>query len=159
MTNRLTVVEVRRLLVAAIAGVLLLASAPAASARTWRYNPVLFVHGIEGSGAQFESQALRFESNRYPATWLDQVDYNSTRAVGDKSEVHQQIDAAIADLKARTGKAQVDVVAHYLNVDGQDQNPGVPTLAVWAGRGTPGRSMDGAENVTIPNQTHVQTCT
>jgi len=185
MTNRLIVVEVRRLLVAAIAGVLLLASAPAASARTWRYNPVLFVHGIEGSGAQFESQALRFESNRYPATWLDQVDYNSTRAVGDKSEVHQQIDAAIADLKARTGKAQVDVVAHslgtsvmydyltdatlgaqrranvahYINVDGQDQNPGVPTLAVWAGRGTPGRSMDGAENVTIPNQTHVQTCT
>ena len=49
--------------------------------------------------------------------------------------------------------------AHYINVDGQDQNPGVPTLAVWAGRGTPGRHMDGAQNVTIPNQTHVQTCT
>jgi hypothetical protein len=50
-------------------------------------------------------------------------------------------------------------VSHYINVDGQNQNPGVPTLAVWAGRGTPGRNMDGAENVTIPNQTHVQTCT
>ena len=50
-------------------------------------------------------------------------------------------------------------VSHYINVDGQDQNPGVPTLAVWAGRGTPGRHMDGAQNVTIPNQTHVQTCT
>jgi hypothetical protein len=50
-------------------------------------------------------------------------------------------------------------VGHYINVDGQDQNPGVPTLAVWAGRGTPGRSMDGAQNVVIPNQTHVQTCT
>src|SRR3989442_504501 len=50
-------------------------------------------------------------------------------------------------------------VAHYINVDGQNQNPGVPTLAVWAGRGTPGRNMEGAQNVTIPDQTHVQTCT
>src|SRR6185503_17741924 len=114
MTNRLTVVEVRRLLVAAIAGVLLLASAPAASARTWRYNPVLFVHGIEGSGAQFESQALRFESNRYPASWIDEIDYDSTRAVADKSAVHQQIDDAIAALQLLTGKPQVDVIAHSL---------------------------------------------
>jgi hypothetical protein len=50
-------------------------------------------------------------------------------------------------------------VGHYINVDGQNQNPGVTTLAVWAGRGAPGRSMAGATNVTIPNQTHVQTCT
>jgi Lipase C-terminal domain len=49
-------------------------------------------------------------------------------------------------------------VAHYINVDGQANNPGA-TLAVWAGRGEPGRHMDGAENVTIPNQTHVQTMT
>jgi len=156
-----------------------------ARASTFDYNPVLFVHGIEGSGAQFESQAMRFESNRYPADWIDEVDYNSTLAVGDKTEVHQQIDAAIAALQERSGKAQVDVVAHslgtsvmydyltdetlgaarranvghYVNVDGQSEHPGVPTLAIWAGRGTPGRSMDGAENVTVPNQTHVQACT
>jgi pimeloyl-ACP methyl ester carboxylesterase len=152
---------------------------------TFKQNPILFVHGIEGSGAQFESQKMRFMSNGYPASWFDEVDYNSTRAVADKSEVDQQIDAAITALKQRTGKSQVDVVAHslgtsvmydyltngaqaaqrranvghYINVDGQDQNPGVPTLAVWAGRGEPGRSMDGAQNITIPNQTHVQTCT
>jgi hypothetical protein len=50
-------------------------------------------------------------------------------------------------------------IGKYVNVDGQNSNPGVPTLAVWAGRGDPGRSMEGATNVTIPNQTHVQTCT
>ncbi len=175
-----------RLLLVTVAGsAFVLSTATAAHAKTFRYNPVLFVHGIEGSGAQFESQAMRFESNHYPASWIDEVDYDSTRAVGDTSEVDQQIDDAIAALKLRTGKAQVDVVAHslgtsvmydyltngamaaarranvghYVNVDGQDQNPGVPTLAVWAGRGTPGRNMDGAENVTIPDQTHVQTCT
>jgi pimeloyl-ACP methyl ester carboxylesterase len=172
-------------LAAALAGLLL--GAPAANAKTSAFNrnPILFVHGIEGSGGQFESQAMRFASNGYPRGWIDEVDYNSTRAVADKSEVDQQIDDAIAALEQRTGRSKVDVVAHslgtsvmydyltngpmaaqrranvahYINVDGQDQNPGVPTLAVWAGRGTPGRHMDGARNVTIPNQTHVQTCT
>jgi pimeloyl-ACP methyl ester carboxylesterase len=175
-----------RLAVAALAGAaLLLCGGSTASAATFSQDPILFVHGIEGSGAQFESQKMRFMSNGYPESWIDEVDYNSTRAVADKSEVDQQIDDAIAALKQRTGSAQVDVVAHslgtsvmydyltngdkaaqrrasvarYINVDGQNQNPGVPTLAVWAGRGTPGRSMDGAQNVTIPNQTHVQTCT
>jgi pimeloyl-ACP methyl ester carboxylesterase len=175
-----------RLALSTLAGaVLVLCGASAANAASFSQDPILFVHGIEGSGAQFESQKMRFMSNGYPESWIDEVDYNSTRAVGDKSEVDQQIDAAIAALKQRTGKPQVDVVAHslgtsvmydyltngemaaqrranvarYINVDGQAQNPGVTTLAVWAGRGTPGRSMDGAQNVTIPNQTHVQTCT
>src|SRR3989475_6190374 len=179
-----------RLVASAFAVVGLLVAAPAAGADAkakpaFRQNPILFVHGIEGSGAQFASQKMRFTSNGYPARWIDEVDYNSTRAVGDKSEVDQQIDAAIAALKRRTGQSKVDVVAHslstsvmydyltngamaaqrranvahYINVDGQNQNPGVPTLAVWAGRGTPGRNMEGAQNVTIPDQTHVQTCT
>src|SRR5216117_2319154 len=184
---RPTKAKTLRFIVSALAGAaLVLSGAPAAdAASSFKQNPILFVHGIEGSGAQFESQKMRFMSNGYPERWIDEVDYNSTRAVADKSEVDSQIDAKIAALKQRTGKSQVDVVAHslgtsvmydyltngamaaqrranvahYINVDGQNQNPGVPTLAVWAGRGTPGRSMDGAQNVTIPNQTHVQTCT
>ena len=184
--NRLTDRGALRLVVVLTGAVLLLSAAPAAhAASSFKQNAVLFVHGIEGSGAQFESQKMRFMSNGYPEGWIDEVDYNSTRAVADKSEVDQQIDNAIAALKQRTGRSQVDVVAHslgtsvmydyftngpmaaarranvahYVNVDGQSQNPGVPTLAVWAGRGAPGRHMDGAENVTIPDQTHVQTCT
>src|SRR5947208_7043423 len=176
-----------RFIASALAGAVLVFSGASAAdaASSFRQNPIVFVHGIEGAGAQFESQKLRFMSNGYPNRWIDEVDYNSTRAVSDKSEVDQQIDDAIAALKRRTGKSKVDVLAHslgtsvmydyltngsmaaqrranvghYVNVDGQQSNPGVPTLAVWAGRGQPGRSMDGATNVTIPNQTHVQTCT
>jgi pimeloyl-ACP methyl ester carboxylesterase len=159
--------------------------APASAAGANAPRPILFVHGIEGTGAQFESQKLRFTSNGYPRRWIDEVDYNSTLAVTDKSEVNQQIDSAIRGLKQLTGKPKVDVIAHslgttvmhdyltsgamaaqrranvarYINVDGQDENPGVPTLAVWAGRGEPGRNMAGAKNVTVPNQTHVQACT
>lgn len=174
----------RRIASALVLVVLGLLFAVPAGAQAFDQNPILFVHGIEGSGGQFESQAMRFVSNGYPSDYIDTVDYNSTRAVGDTSEVDQQIDDKIAELKARTGKTQVDVIAHslgttvmngyltdatngaarranvshYINVDGQSNNPGVPTLAVWAGRGTPGRNMAGAQNVTIPNQTHVQTC-
>ncbi len=167
-----------------LAGALSLAGAAPASAAERR--PVLFVHGIEGTGAQFQSQALRLTSNGYPHDWIDTVDYDSTRAAAESSEVDAQIDAKIAALKQRTGAAKVDVVAHslgtivmqgyltdsaqgearranvarYVNVDGQADNPGVPTLAIWAGRrdGEP-ESMPEAQNVTIPNQTHVQVCT
>lgn len=182
MLNRARVLA----LVLVVGAALLCAVASTAQAQqpSFGQNPVLFVHGIEGTGAQFESQKMRFMSNGYPEAWVDELDYDSTRAVGDKSEVDAQIDQAIADLKKSTGRPKVDVVAHslgtsvmydyltgsdgetrkanigkYVNVDGQDQNPGVPTLAVWAGRGEPGRKMDGAPNVTIPDSTHVQTAT
>src|SRR3954465_3617549 len=91
----------------------LLAGAPPAHARV-NHNPILFVHGIEGTGAQFESQKLRFMSNGYPASWFDEVDYDSTRAAADKTAVDREIDQGIAGLQRRTGKAKVDVVAHSL---------------------------------------------
>jgi triacylglycerol esterase/lipase EstA (alpha/beta hydrolase family) len=173
-----------------VAAALVLSAASPANGATTRH-PILFVHGIEGTGAQFESQKLRFTSNGYPASWIDEVDYDSTRGAADRSAVNAQIDRRIAALKQRTGSSQVDVVAHslgtlvvhdyltdpvqgaarranvahYINVDGQNANPGVPTLAIWAGiplsngPSQGNRNMDGAQNVTIPNQTHVQTCT
>src|SRR3954449_8905022 len=161
---------------AALALTLVIASS--ANAATTRH-PILFVHGVEGTGAQFESQKLRFTSNGYPASWIDEVDYDTTRGAADRSAVNAQIDRRIAALKQRTGSAQVDVVAHslgtfvmhdyltdlvqgaarranvahYVNVDGQSANPGVPTLAIWAGIPLSGaarlgsRHMDGAQNV------------
>jgi hypothetical protein len=176
---------------ALLSGALLLAVVPRADASTFERRPVLFVHGFESAGSNFASQAMRFESNGYPPSWIDEIDYNSTRATSDKTEVDRQIDEAIAMLKQHTGKSQVDVIGHsegtsvmysyltegaqasqrranvarYVNIDGQEKNPGVPTLALWAGRcpdvtcRSPNRHMEGAENVTIPNATHVQTST
>ena len=153
--------------------------------------PILFVHGFESAGSNFASQEMRFESNGYSHTWLDAIDYNSPAAIGSPIEVDKQIEEAIAMLKEQSGRSQVDIVAHsegtsvvynyltqgpqaaerrasvaaYANIDGQEKNPGVPTLALWAGRcgdltcSKPERSIEGAENVTIPNATHVQTST
>jgi triacylglycerol esterase/lipase EstA (alpha/beta hydrolase family) len=195
--HRLTYAGGARLLVGTLAAAALLAGAPAAGASSHKHRlthsrlPVLFVHGFESAGSNFASQAMRFESNGYPTSWVSELDYNSTAATSSNTEVDKQIDEAIAALKQRTGKSQVEVIGHsegtsvmfkyltegemaaqrkasvarYVNMDGQEANPGVPTLALWAGRcGTatcskPERHMEGAENVTIPNATHVQTST
>ena len=175
-----------RLLLGALAtGALMLAAVPAAYAGKFERRPVLIVHGFESAGSNFASQAMRFESNGYPHGWVEEIDYDSTAAVANHEEVDKQIDEAITALKQRTGKSQVDLIGHsegtsvsysyltegekaaerkanvaaYVNMDGQAKNPGVRTLALWAGRGAPGRSMEGATNVTIPNQTHVQSST
>src|ERR1700730_12523922 len=159
--SRLSCCRAGRLLVGALAGGgLMLASVSAADASTYERRPVLFVHGFESAGSNFASQAMRFESNGYAPSWVMELDYNSTAAVGNQSEVEKQIEEASATLKQRTGKSQVDVighsegssvmyhylaesekaaehrasVAHYANLDGQEKNPGVATLAVWAGR-------------------------
>src|SRR5207248_10111194 len=102
-----------RLLLGALAtGALMLAAVPAAYAGTFERRPVLIVHGFESAGSNFASQAMRFESNGYPHGWVEALDYDSTAAVGNMSEVEKQIEAAITALKQRTGKSQVDVLGH-----------------------------------------------
>jgi len=176
---------------AVVAGVTMLAVAPTAYAATYERLPVLFVHGVESAGSNFASQQMRFESNGYPHGWVEALDYNSLGAAAENynGEVEEQIERAIAALEQRTGKSQVDVVGHsegtkvmyhylaesakaaehrksvaaYVNLDGQQGNPGVRTLAIWAERSGPtgpeGRHMEGAENVTMPDMTHVQSAT
>src|ERR1700719_4170675 len=62
---------------------LLLAAAAAAAVRHHRpsvdfnHNAVIFVHGFEGSGAQFESQKMRLTSNGYPDRYVVTFEYDS----------------------------------------------------------------------------------
>lgn len=148
-------------------------------------RPVIFVHGFSGSGAQFESQAQRFASNGYAPDLIAAEEYDSTFSINTIADIYTDLDHLIAALLDQTGADQVDIaahslgttlmfgyldgspdraakVAHYVNIDGRtsDHLPGgVPTLALWAGRGTPGRQIVGATNVTIPDVTHVQCAT
>jgi len=150
-------------------------------------DPIIFVHGGSGSGAQFESQAMRFESNGYPPGHIAVVEYDSSLPSSVVlAPTLDAIDAKIAELEAATGAEQVDLlghsrgtgvcqaylatperaanVAHYVNIDGQPAAAppgGVPTLALWAGavdRPIQGEIV-GATNITIPNQEHVQVAT
>jgi len=147
-------------------------------------NPMIFVHGGAGSGAQFESQAMRFESNGYSHEYIYTLEYDSSFTINTMAQVYAKLDALIVRVQEETGAEQVDVlghslgttvmhgylafpdraanVAHYVNIDGRTALAppgGVPTLALWAGRGAPGRQIVGATNVTIPDVTHVQSAT
>ena len=181
----------------AIVALAALVAAPQAGARKPpkldpdKVNPLIFVHGGSGSGAQFESQQLRLTSNGFPQRYINVLEYDTFTPLDESiDEVHARLDALIERVKAQTGKSQVDVLAHsrgttvmheylasperaanvrrYVNIDGRTSATppgGVQTLAIWAGLRTldPGeggsREIGGAQNITIPNQTHVQVAT
>jgi pimeloyl-ACP methyl ester carboxylesterase len=165
----------------AVLGVLIAAAAAHAEPPL---NPIIFVHGGSGSGAQFESQALRFASNGYPERYITVLEYDSSQINTILPVVHAELDALIARLQAETGRAKVDLlghslgtfvsqtylstparaanVAHYVNIDGGSAAAppgGVPTLALWAGADPPVGSITGAINVTLAGQEHIESAT
>jgi hypothetical protein len=105
-----------------------LAAAPGAAARTRRHsrfahNAVIFVHGFEGSGAQFESQKLRLTSNGYPDRYVVVFEYNSLQFAGGlkgapigqlEKPLFAQMDKLIARMKRVSHRRKVDLLAHSL---------------------------------------------
>ena len=149
-----------------------------------RLRPMIFVHGFSGSGAQWETQGLRFASNGYPVELVDVLEYDSLFGEETREQVYERLDAQIAALKDESGADQVDLlghslgtgmmqgyltssperaaeVAHYVNLDGAPAAAppgGVPTLAVW-GRGDPARRIVGATNLYFSQKTHTEVVT
>ena len=147
-------------------------------------RPVVFVHGFSGGAQQYETQARRFASNGYPASYIEAHEYDSTFTVNTIDAIYASLDARIARLLAATGADKVDLtahslgtflmqgylnssperaarVAHYVNYDGATaaaQPGGVPTLAIW-GEGSPARAIVGATNLYLSDQSHTQTVT
>jgi pimeloyl-ACP methyl ester carboxylesterase len=161
------------------------ASGPGGQHREGReLRPVIFVHGGAGSGAQFESQAQRLNSNGYPWDLIYVHEYDSSFSLNTMEQVHAGLDALIAEALEKSGADQVDLlghslgtavsqgylnssperaakVAHYVNIDGAaGTSPpgGVDTLAVW-GEGNQQRQIVGAQNYYAPDQSHVQVAT
>jgi pimeloyl-ACP methyl ester carboxylesterase len=171
---------------AALAAGAIVLSAAAAQANFKRpnLNGIIFVHGGSGSGAQFETQAMRFASNGYPSDYIRVLEYDSSQINAILPAVHAELDALIAELQVHTGRPQVDLlghslgtfvsqsylatpehaanVAHYVNIDGGSAAAppgGVPTLALWAGADPPVGSITGALNVTLDGQEHIECAT
>jgi pimeloyl-ACP methyl ester carboxylesterase len=172
-------------LLVALAGVVAMSPPTSAGGDGHRdLRPVIFVHGGAGSGAQFESQAMRLTSNGYPAKLVAVHEYDSTFGLNTMEEVWAGLDTLIAQMLDDSGADKVDLlghslgtsvlqgylnsspdraanVAHYVNIDGRTATAlpgGVPTLAVW-GEGSPTRTIVGAENYYAPDQAHVQVAT
>jgi para-nitrobenzyl esterase len=121
-------------------------------------RPIVFVHGMSGSALQFESQAMRFASNGWPADYLFAFEYDTGMPDVEGSAARMaRLDAFIDDVLEETGADQVYLMGHsrgtyesftyladsthaakvakYVNIDGMTATAlpgGVPTLAIWA---------------------------
>ena len=73
-------------------------------------TPIIFVHGNSGSVQQFETSMMRFSSNGFPQDRLFAYEYDT--AVSNNDAAVNNLDAFIADVKAKTGASQVDILAH-----------------------------------------------
>ena len=73
-------------------------------------RPMIFVHGGAGSAQQFESQAMRFTSNGYPANYIAVHEYDSSFTVENITIVWARLDQLIATLLAETGADKVDTL-------------------------------------------------
>lgn len=153
------------------------ATAPASASPTQADPtlPIVFVHGFSGSGAQYETQALRWASNDYPnvVTAIDRV--SASPAV-----IYPLLDQFFDGVLAQTGDSQLYAVGHsqgtavmygylsssperaarvakYIGIDGLAAPTcpgGVECMGLWA-RGNPARAL-GPINVQLPDQGHTQ---
>lgn len=87
------------------------------------HNAVIFVHGFEGSGAQFESQKMRLTSNGYPDRYVVVFEYDSLAfasalhggsVAAQEKPLFARLDRLIAHMKKVTHRPEVDVLAHSL---------------------------------------------
>ncbi|MFE2020296.1 hypothetical protein ACFW9O_19890 [Streptomyces sp. NPDC059499] len=166
-----------------LAGTLAALTTPTRSAAAPRTtaNPVIFVHGQQGSAQQWQSQAKRFSGNGYRDDLLYVHEYDTSITTDDHAIAG--LEALVDSVRARTGAAQVDILAHsrgtrvvhaylsvperaaevakYVNLDGRTATAppgGVPTLAIWSSL-QPNGSIGGAVNVHEPQAGHTESAT
>jgi triacylglycerol lipase len=74
-------------------------------------QPVIFVQGLNGSPANFDTMSGQFRGAGYPADHLVSFGYRST---GDMTVAAEELAAEVERVRARTGADKVDIVGHSL---------------------------------------------
>jgi triacylglycerol lipase len=97
-------------LVTAIA--LCLTGAALAPASSMALDPILFVHGWNGSASNWNTMKARFEKDGYPASHLLAYNYNTSTSNKTTGEV--EVKARVEQLLASTGTTKVDILAHSM---------------------------------------------
>ncbi len=129
--------------------------------------PIVFVHGFAGSGEQYQSQAMRFVANGYPAERIKAYDHDGMGmdTAGYVAGVDEVIDAALAEF----GVQKVYLVGHSRGTMVSSTYLADPARAAKVAKYV---AIDGApcptvENVPciapnqglFPGQEHVNVCT
>ncbi|MCQ4118288.1 esterase/lipase family protein [Rhodococcus tibetensis] len=92
----------------AAAALLLVPSAPANAAG---HDPILFVHGWQGSSSQWNTMIARLKADGWADAELYNWSYNSGQS---NVTTAAQVEAKIDDILRITGAAKVDVVTHSM---------------------------------------------
>ena len=74
-------------------------------------DPILFVHGWNSSSSTFNTLIGRFQTAGYSSNQLMAITYNSNTS---NRTIAGQVQTAVNDLRARTGAAKVDIIAHSM---------------------------------------------
>ena len=107
----------RRLLPVVLAATaLVLAVAPAAASARPRLvpprpDPVLLVHGFQGSASGWHAMTAYLRAHGYRSSEIDALDYDSDASNVDTA---RHIAREVAALRDRTGASRVDVVSHSM---------------------------------------------
>ena len=107
----------RRLLAVALAAAafVLATGVPAASARPRRAprrpDPVLLVHGFQGSASGWHAMTAFLRAHGYRSAEIDALDYDSDASNVDTAHA---IAREVTALRRRTGASRVDVVSHSM---------------------------------------------
>ena len=126
-----------------VASMLAVAS-PAAASHTDPQLPIVFVHGGAGSGAQYASQARRFDSNGYPADRIYVLEYDSSSGAAIAG-APARLDALIDQLRAQYGVDRVNLLGHSLGTFVSNNYLAVPSQAAKIAHYV---ALDGASNPT-----------
>lgn len=94
----------------ALVGAAMFATSAPAGGQVAR-NPILFVHGWNSSASTWNTMVGRFQSAGYTSNELMAITYNSNTS---NRTIAGQVQTAVNDLRARTGAAKVDIIAHSM---------------------------------------------
>jgi triacylglycerol lipase len=131
-------------LVAAIA--ICVTGAAIAPASSMALDPILFVHGWNGSASNWNTMISRFEKDGYPKSYLMAYTYNSNTS--NKILAETEVKSHVEQLLKNTGASKVDIIAHsmgslntrwYIKFDG-----GESKVDDWVSLGGPNHGTEAA---------------
>jgi triacylglycerol lipase len=104
---------IRKRLAAFVSAITLcLAGAALLPASSLALDPILFVHGWNGSASNWSTMVSRFEKDGYPKSHLSTYTYNSSTS--NKTLAETEVKSRVESLLKATGAAKVDILAHSM---------------------------------------------
>lgn len=75
-------------------------------------DPILFVHGWNGSASNWSTMISRFEKDGYPKSYLMAYTYNSSQS--NVVDAEKEVASHVESLLKTTGAPKVDIIAHSM---------------------------------------------